>query len=246
MNFGHWLSGAVHSVEHIHVNLGGISHTLGPLASAASSVLPPDAAAGLNQGMASFNQVSNTLQQGPGALLGQVNQLRSQLPPNLAGGFDMAAAMARAHAAGIFPPPNLPPAAQAAYLATHGMVGGSPPQNQAVMTALAANPVTASGAALAVAHIEAAKEPWWHFAWLKHLFGFGKKAGVHGDGSGEAEALLNFMRHNGVPAYPAQEVYDFQVSAGLQPQDGRYTPQVQVALAMSPVITGTVPNPVLK
>ena len=242
MNFGHWLSGAVRSVEHIHVNLGGIGRTLGPLASAASTVLPPDAAAGLQQGMATFNNVSNTLQQGPGALLAQVGAARGMLPPGALAGFDMASAMARAHAAGIAIPPNMPPAAQAAYLATHGMVGGAPAQNQAIMATLATNPVTATAASLAIAHIEAAK-PWWHFAWLFNLFHH--KASVHGDDDA-AGALISFIRHNGVPSFPAQAVYDFQVSAGLQPQDGRYTAQVQMALAMSPSVSGTVPNPVLQ
>jgi len=188
----------------------------------------------------------------------QVAQVVQSLPPAQQAGANAALNIVNATMAGqtaaiaASAPPNAPPAQVAAAI----QAAGTPPPGTPGVAKSATHPLVYGGvAAVVTGGVALALKAAYPIAAavagagavLGYLIGHHSEPpapSAHGDS--EAEALLSFMHHNGVPSYPAQEVYDFQVAAGLQPQDGRYTPQVQVALAMSQVITGTVPNPVLK
>ena len=286
-NLGHFISGAVHDISHVHIDLNGLSKVAQSAGQLASSV-DPNVGAGIQAGMQSLSQVAQQAGQvgsGIGNAVQAMQAARSALPQAMVPGFDLAGALARAHAAGIVPPQYLSPAAQAAYLATHGIAGGVP-NTSAALAPLTASPVTAPGAVAATAAIQSgaptvprlktSAHPVVYgglgaavagggalllkFAYpvagaiaaggalLGYLIGHHKKAGspsAHGEADDAADALLSFIRHNGVPAFPVQAVADFQSAVGLQPVDGRYTAQVQMALAMASSGGGTIPNPVL-
>lgn len=144
-NIGHWLG---------HVISGAAKSVGGDVLGAARANLPPQ----LQQG---FDQAVNVLNT-PGGPEGILNA-RLHVDPHALPGFDLAANIASGLSQAPAGVPDLPPAAVAGYLATHGMQGAPPAQNTAVMTAIAAAPEMRAGAAQAVKEVAVTrtKEGWW-------------------------------------------------------------------------------------
>ena len=187
----------------------------------------------------------------------QVAQVVASLPPAQQAGANAALNVVNATMAGqtaaTVAPAGAPPAQVAAAL----QAAGTPPADAPGVTPPATHPlvygglgaVVTGGVALALkAAYPVAAAAAAGGALLGYLVGHHTKAptpSAHGEADDAADALLSFIRHNGVPAFPVQAVADFQSAVGLQPVDGRYTAQVQMALAMASSGGGTIPNPVL-
>lgn len=124
---------------------------------AALKAVPPNGVNGFQVGMG-LVQTQVGLQ--------QLMAVRDSLPPADKQGFDMAVSLHTGRVTTA--PPAGPPAAQAAYAITHGVMGAPPDNKAAIVTTLSDDPAAKAGVALALEAITTARASFWHqlLQWL--------------------------------------------------------------------------------
>lgn len=144
--------------------------TIAKLATAGASVIKSDAVIGAAlkavppNGVSGFDVGMGLVQRDTG--LQQLMAVRDSLPPADKQGFDMAVSLHTGRVT-TAPPPG-PPAAQAAYAMTHGVMGAPADNKAAIVTTLSEDPAAKAGVALALDHITTARSSLWHriLQWL--------------------------------------------------------------------------------